>query len=122
MTTFSLLYENKLTRSCTVEKQNKTMRANFGDGYSQRCPAGTNALKETWKLTWAGLSESQKDEVVGLLDEVAGWNIIRWQPLYEDAVKSFIVKDGKYSYGTGNKRHYTVSCELVRVYDQISAP
>lgn len=120
MTTFSLLYTDKLTRTCTLEKYNKTMRANFADGYSQRCPAGTNALKETWKLTWAGLSEAEKDALVARLDEVAGWNIIRWTPLYEDHEKSFIVKDGKYSYSTKNKRHYTVTCELLRVYDQLS--
>lgn len=50
----------------------KILEAEFGDGYSQPTPDGSNHMRRTLSLTWDGLTEAQAGEITTFLSEHAG--------------------------------------------------
>jgi len=106
--------------STTSSKQTtfRTLKAQFGDGYSQRAANGLNAKVDSWSITWEHLSSTDKDTVLAALDSVGGWDYLTWTPFSEASSKKFIIKDGSYSVthiegGTW----FNISTQLIQVFD-----
>ncbi len=57
-------------------------KVRFGDGYSQRAPAGLNANLKTYSVT---LSVPREEATVleSFLEEHGGWKAFLWTPPYE---------------------------------------
>ncbi|CSH79201.1 minor tail protein [Shigella sonnei] len=57
-------------------------KVRFGDGYSQRAPAGLNANLKTYSVT---LSVPREEAMVleSFLEEHGGWKAFLWTPPYE---------------------------------------
>ncbi|ENL7137292.1 phage tail protein, partial [Escherichia coli] len=54
----------------------------FGDGYSQRAPAGLNADLKTYSVTLS-VSREEATALESFLEEHGGWKAFLWTPPYE---------------------------------------
>lgn len=50
----------------------KTKKAEFGDGFTQEMPDGSNFIQRKPELTWSGLLEAQADAMIAFFDAHAG--------------------------------------------------
>ena len=109
---------SQLSTNSSKSTSFRTLKAQFGDGYSQRAADGLNSKVDTWSITWEHLSSSDKDTVIAVLDTVGGWDYLTWTPFGESTQKKFILKDGNYSvsYIEGGA-WFNISTSLVQVFD-----
>lgn len=109
---------SKLANSCTKQTAFRTLKAQFGDGYSQRAADGTNATIDSWSITWEYLSSDDKDTIVSALNSVGGWDYLTWTPFGEATSKKFVLKEGSYSitFSEGGT-YFNISTGLIQVFD-----
>ena len=55
----------------------KLLSADFGEGYTQTVPDGTNVIKRQMTLRWEGVTLAQKQAIIGFFETQAGY-----QPFY----------------------------------------
>lgn len=55
----------------------RTLKAQFGDGYSQQCADGINNVYDTWALSWAGAA-ADVTPVKSFLDALQGYLPFYW--------------------------------------------
>jgi phage-related protein len=107
----------KILRKSSPEYFHRTLKAQFGDGYSQRAPDGLNAKTVSWTVEWGALTQAELTAVMDALDSVGGWDYINWVPLYQTVSKKFILRDGKYRVTHNSNNDFSVSCILDQVFD-----
>jgi phage-related protein len=95
----------------------RTLRASFGDGYSQRAPDGINARSDKWDIKWGALTPSELQIVEAALDSVGGHGVLLWTPIGETVQKKFVNTKATYSRTRVNSTAYTVSVSLDEVFD-----
>jgi phage-related protein len=95
----------------------RTLRASFGDGYSQRAPDGINARSDKWDIKWGALTLEELQIVEAALDSVGGHGILLWTPIGETVQKKFVNTKATYSRTRVNSTAYTVSVSLDEVFD-----
>ena len=109
---------SQLSTNSSKQASFKTIKAQFGDGYSQRSADGLNSKVDTWSITWEHLSSADKDTVITALDAIGGWDYLTWTPFGESSEKKFILKDGGYSVShVEGGTWFTISTSLVQVFD-----
>ena len=67
------------------------LRANFGDGYSQRAGDGINVLVENWSIEWENLDSTEVAALETQLEGARGVDSITWTPHGESTAKKFTV-------------------------------
>jgi phage-related protein len=108
----------KLSNSSSKSTSFKTIKAQFGDGYSQRAADGINNKIDSWSISWENLSSADKDTVLTALDAVGGYDYLTWTPFGESSSKKFILKDGSYSVShVEGGTYFTISTSLIQVFD-----
>ena len=72
----------KVKPGMDVASSPSVRKVRFGDGYSQRAPAGLNADLKTYSVT---LSVPREEATVleSFLEEHGGWKAFLWTPPYE---------------------------------------
>jgi phage-related protein len=95
----------------------RTLRASFGDGYSQRAPDGINSRIDSWTLRWGALTPAELQVVEAALDSVGGYGVLLWTPIGETVQKKFVNTKATYSRTRVNSNAYTVSVTLDEVFD-----
>lgn len=71
--------------------QPRVLRAQFGDGYSQRSADGLNTRPVIWSLTWGTVTDEVAQQIVGFFEAREGVEAFRW--LRPDATSLRIVAD-----------------------------
>lgn len=119
MTTFTALpLTNKITLDSDKSAVFREMSVQFGDGYQQIAPNGTNYKVDTWNITWAPLTSADKTTVEAALDANGSWGIFTWTPMGETVQKKFRVDKNGYSRKSLNRGNlFSISCKLVQVFD-----
>jgi phage-related protein len=56
----------------------KVLRADFGDGYTQRAADGINNLRLKLELGWEYLTPANADVIINFLEARGGWQAFRW--------------------------------------------
>lgn len=107
---------DKILRESSKSVSFKTIKASYGDGYSQRAPDGLNYRKESWEVKWAALTKEEMLAVTTDLDSVGGHGVIIWVPCDDVVSKKFINSDSKYSV-TRAGAMYSISISLEQVFD-----
>jgi len=81
--------------SYQVNKNTRTrvLKAEFGDGYSQRAVDGINTTKDTWDLSWIGLSTSDADTLISFLEARGGVESFDWTPNGEAVSKKWLCSE-----------------------------
>ena len=96
----------------------RVLRANFGDGYSQRAGDGINLLAETWSVDWENLNSTEVAALETQLEGARGVDIITWTPHGEDTAKKFTIPEWDINPKVGNVGVIWIgSAILIREYD-----
>lgn len=69
-----------ISQGFTRRRKNRTLHAQFGDGYSQDAPDGINAQHDEVSITYENLTLAERNTVWGVLDAVGGWDIVTFTP------------------------------------------
>lgn len=86
---------NYLSQSSSRTRKNRVLSAQFGDGYSQEAPDGTNALVDGWRLVYTNLSSANRTTLFAALDAVGSWDYFTWQAPGDSTTKKWkVTKDG----------------------------
>ncbi|VUX47811.1 hypothetical protein DF3PA_70132 [Candidatus Defluviicoccus seviourii] len=63
-----LLYEGKTTNTQSLTTESSVEKITLGDGYEQRVNPSINPVRDTWQVTWAGLSSVEAQALRSWLD------------------------------------------------------
>src|ERR1700740_2414599 len=91
----------------TIQNTSKTLTsrrqvAQFGDGYSQRAADGLNSIVRKWTLTWAALTQAEKDYIEGVyIDKGGGVEAVFYQMPGDGIVRKWILVDNTEAAHTG---------------------
>lgn len=96
----------------------RTIKASFGDGYSQRAADGINSKVDSWEVRWGALTREEMSTIESALDSIGGHGIIKWTPCGETVEKRFINSNGSYSRNRVGSI-YAIAVSLEQVYDII---
>lgn len=89
-------------------------RTNFGDGYQQRVADGLNHKRDSWSLTWEGLTDTDADSIETFLDARAGHESFYWTP--PNGSQGLYTCDG-YARTEDGPSHATVNAQFVQAFD-----
>lgn len=109
---------SQLSGNCSKQTAFKTIKTQFGDGYSQRAADGLNNKIDSWSISWENLNAADKNTVTTALNNVGGFDYLTWTPFGESVEKKFILKDGTYTQShVEGGTYFTISTNLVQVFD-----
>jgi phage-related protein len=111
-----LPYPDLISQQSTRRRNNRTISARFGDGYSQERPDGINSQWDEWAVTYLPLNDTERTQVWETLDAVGGWDHLTWQPPGSSTSKKWkVTQDGVTESSTGGGL-YTLSFTLRQVF------
>ncbi len=94
--------------------ETKIFEAGFGDGYTQRAPAGLNNIKVKWTLEYKWLTNSDYTTLIATLEAAQGSSPLGWAPPGE-VKQYFIVRSWNV---TGEKyQRWSIRITLEKVFD-----
>lgn len=118
ITPTALPVTNKITIDSDKSVSFNEISIQFGDGYQQIAPNGTNFKKDSWNITWAPLTATEKTTIEAALDGNGSWGVFSWTPLGESVSKNFRVDRSGYTRKTLNRTNlFSISCKLVQCFD-----
>ena len=89
----------------------------MGEGYSQSAPRGLHPITDIWKIKWVGLTDTEKNELIKILDEVGISDILLWTPNYETQEKKFNLENKGYKLiRVGKDKLFNVDCSLKETF------
>jgi phage-related protein len=78
------------TRQTSKNTETRVLRADLGDGYSQRAGDGINIIKQMWTLVWTCNDTTTADALVSFFEDKQGYEYFWWTPLRESSPRKFI--------------------------------
>lgn len=106
---------NYISQSSTRTRKHRTLTAQFGDGYSQDAPDGTNAQYDEWNIIYENLTSTNRDTVWTALNAVGSWDYLTWTPPGDTSKKWKVTKDGV-NESAQSGSHYSLSFSIRQVY------
>lgn len=97
------------------ERQFRTVRIAFGDGYSQRAQEGLNNRDRTLSMTWSLLSPAQADVICDFFDRHGGSAAFLFRRVDEAAPRKWIVE--RYARRAVQRLYRNVTATLTEVFD-----
>lgn len=97
------------------EVKPKILRADFGDGYSQRAADGYNNQTVDLSLTWTNLLPSEKDAILNFFIARRGYQSFYFTYIDEPAAKVYICESWTNTHDDAGV--YTVTAEFKQVWD-----
>jgi phage-related protein len=100
-----------------VEHQQKpvTLKAQFGDGYSQRVADGQNNRAYSLTLTWTNLTTTERDSIINFFKARQGYQPFFYTYQDESSSNVYICSDWEVEHiDTG---YYSVTATFQQVYD-----
>lgn len=105
-----------ISQGSTRTRKNRVLSAQFGDGYSQEAPNGTNNLVDEWSIRYENLTSTDRATVWTFLDSVGAWDKVSWTPPGSSSSQLFkVTKDGAQEAFTSGGT-YTISFNLRQVF------
>lgn len=101
-------------RNSKRTKEDKILRAEFGDGYTQTAADGINNTIVKWTLSFANYPGDLIDEITDFLDDRGSTESFNWTPPFEDS-PSLWKQVGAYdvTYPGGSAKSLTVTLQQV---------
>lgn len=90
----------------------------FGDGYSQRTPAGINALPSEWSLSFNNRSLVDADNIITFLEAREGSEPFTWTPTGEASSVSVYCDEWSTMYTSHISR--TIKVVFKQVYEVVT--
>ena len=95
------------------------VKAQFGDGYALRRPAGINTQSHKWNLSMKNTTAKIASEVVNFLSARNGVEVFNWTPPRTTVAEDVICPSWSLAYGDlleDGSRLYTVSFKFEEVF------
>ena len=73
--------------------QCRVLRAEFGDGYSQRAADGINSVRDTYAVSWEGLSRTDANTIDTFLRTHGGHTAFKWTPPGASASRNWLCSE-----------------------------
>ena len=105
------------TTSASGNSEARVLRANFGDGYSQRVADGINAVRQTYEVTWEGLDRTDAQTVDTFLRNRGGHEAFLWTAP-GGTLKAWTCERWRVTHATATLDD--VAATFVEVFDQTS--
>lgn len=96
-----------------VQRRPRTLRAEFGDGYSQRAGDGIHPQLGVWSLVFSGVDEGVADAIEAFLDARAGVEAFDWNAPGTTALGRYVCPEWTRSYDRYNGSTITATFEEV---------
>jgi phage-related protein len=107
---------NYISQRSFRTRKNRVLSAQFGDGYSQEAPDGTNALTDEWSVVYENLSSTNRNTVFAALDAVGAWDYLTWTAPGDGSSKKWkVTKDGVSEQASSGSL-YSISFKVRQVY------
>lgn len=91
----------------------RVLRANFGDGYSQRAGDGLNAQLRTFQVAWSDFSDVDIATLQDGFRALGGYQAFNWTPPKDSLPGKFIAPTWKKSASRPNASSLTASFQEV---------
>ncbi|MBC8638265.1 phage tail protein [Caballeronia sp. EK] len=85
--------------TASYDLEPRIIKAQFGDGYAQRRPAGINTLACMWSITIRNATEKIAGEVVQFLSARNGVDVFNWTPPRQTVTQDVICPSWNLTYG-----------------------
>lgn len=112
----AMVLTNYISQGATRTRRNRVLSAQFGDGYSQEAPDGTNAITDEWALAFENLNTSERATLWGMLDAVGSWGVIEWTAPGDSTAKKWKVTQDGASEVPISGELYSVSFTIRQVF------
>lgn len=93
----------------------KVLRADFGDGYTQRAADGLNNIKQEWNVTWAGIPDATAQNIIDFFEARGGWESFQWTDPIDSIDKLYVCEEWSRSPVSGS--HQTINAVFREVFD-----
>jgi len=100
----------------TKKQSYRRRTVNFGDGYEQRSFDGINYLRESWDITFIGLDNTKKNNLLSILNTAGAVTPIVWIPPGETTSKQWIFNNVSMTMQSLNYYEVQVTADLVTGY------
>lgn len=77
----------------SVKTEIKILKADFGDGYTQRAADGLNNIKESWDVEWKNIDKDTAFEIVNFIKARKGYQGFFWTPPGFDVARIWSCKE-----------------------------
>lgn len=103
------------TTSASRAAQAKVLRADFGDGYSQRAADGINTVRDTYTLSWENITRTEAQTCDTFFRARGGYEAFWWTAPGQSQ-KKWICSDWQVRHSTATLD--SLSATFVEVFDQ----
>jgi phage-related protein len=103
------------TTSAQKSTEAKTLRAEFGDGYTQRVADGLNSVRDTYSVSWEDISRTDARLIDDFLRARGGFEAFLWTPPGATVSKKWICES--WSVTNASTVLDSVSATFVEVFD-----
>ena len=113
---YALPLTTRISQGSSRTRVNRVLSAQFGDGYSQEAPDGTNASYDVWKVSYENLDLTERVTVLTVLDAVGAWDYVTWTANGDAGSKKWkVTKDG-YQETWVSGSHTNISFNLRQIF------
>jgi phage-related protein len=105
--------------SANYDLEPKVIKAQFGDGYAQRRPAGINTQIRMWSIEMRNITTDTCSDVIDFLKARNGVDVFDWTPPRTGEAESVICPSWTFAYGDlldDGSRLFNVSMKFEQVY------
>lgn len=115
MPTLTFPYALGPTTSASKQSEAKTLKADFGDGYTQRVGNGINNVRDTYTLSWEDISRTDAKTIDDFLRARGGWDAFYWTAPGATVAKKWICE--QWSVTNASTVLDSVSATFIEVFD-----
>lgn len=104
MTYPSLPLPELISQSSTRKRKQRTLMAQYGDGYDQTVGDGANAFQDEWNISYDNLEEEDYETLLEFFNEVGSTGRWTWTPHLDSTEKTWkiVIDSWTESFPSGN--------------------
>jgi phage-related protein len=105
--------------SASYDLEPKIVKAQFGDGYAQRRPAGINTQARMWNVDMKNIDTKTANDVLAFLEARNGVEVFNWTPPRTTTEQSVLAPSWNFSYGDmidNGDRLYNISVKFEQAF------
>lgn len=118
MATFPSTNDNfKPSLSSSRDTETKVLRADFGDGFTQRAADGINNKVNEYNLIWRNIPMEDAQDIVDFLEARGGWESFDWLDIFQELPTTIKVVAEQWSRTPTSENLDTISATFRQVFD-----
>lgn len=118
MPTFPSTNDNfKPSIGSRVVNKADVLRADFGDGYTQRAANGLNNVGFEYSLIWRNVPIEDGQDMIDFFEARGGWESFDWLDILQEFPSTIQVVCEDWNRAPISENYETVTATFVRVYD-----